>query len=90
MSLTVLLIPAKILVSILAVVGLSLVAERVSPKVAGILSSYPLDISALIAYALSVSLTYPRYGVPFGTVLAFLAATVYLLLLAALTRRQGR
>ncbi|GAA3928593.1 hypothetical protein [Litoribacillus peritrichatus] len=33
---------SKILVSILVVVGLSAIAERVSPKVAGILSGYPL------------------------------------------------
>lgn len=37
-----LLIVWKILVSIAAVVGLSLVAEHVSPRVAGILSGYPL------------------------------------------------
>jgi len=50
MSITVLLIPAKILVSILAVVGLSLVAERVSPKVAGILSGYPLGTAIALFF----------------------------------------
>ena len=52
-----------------------------------IIKNYPFGIGALIAYALSVALAYPRYGVAFGTGLAFLAATGYLLLLAAVTRR---
>ncbi|MDX9710334.1 MAG: hypothetical protein RBT64_12350, partial [Trichloromonas sp.] len=52
-----------------------------------IIKNYPFGIGALIAYALSVSLTYPRYGVPVGTALAFLSATGYLLLLAAATGR---
>ncbi|BCA81066.1 hypothetical protein [Desulfuromonas sp. AOP6] len=45
-----LLILAKILVSILAVVGLSLVAERVSPRVAGVLSGYPLGTAIALFF----------------------------------------
>ncbi len=45
---------AKIATAIIAVVGLSLVAERVSPRVAGILSGYPLGTAiALFLSALS-------------------------------------
>ncbi len=40
----------KILVSIGAVVGLSLVAEHVSPKVAGILSGYPLGSAIALLF----------------------------------------
>ncbi|MCW8885184.1 MAG: hypothetical protein OQK12_08000 [Motiliproteus sp.] len=43
----------KILVSIGAVVGLSLVAEHVSPKIAGILSGYPLG-SAIALFFIGV------------------------------------
>lgn len=45
-----LLILAKIGVSILAVVGLSLVAEHVSPRVAGILSGYPLGTAIALFF----------------------------------------
>ncbi|ACJ30529.1 Conserved hypothetical protein [Shewanella piezotolerans WP3] len=41
---------SKILVSILAVLGLSFIAERVSPKVAGILSGYPLGTAIALFY----------------------------------------
>lgn len=41
---------SKILVSIMAVLGLSLVAEHVSPKVAGILSGYPLGTAIALFY----------------------------------------
>ena len=44
---------AKILVSIGAVVGLSLVAEHVSPRIAGILSGYPLG-SAIALFFIGV------------------------------------
>ncbi|WP_210397549.1 hypothetical protein [Motiliproteus sediminis] len=43
----------KVLVSIAAVVGLSLVAEHVSPRVAGILSGYPLG-SAIALFFIGV------------------------------------
>lgn len=48
-----LLIVWKILVSIAAVVGLSLVAEHVSPRVAGILSGYPLG-SAIALFFIGI------------------------------------
>lgn len=41
---------AKITVSILAVVGLSLVAEHVSPRVAGILAGYPLGTAIALFF----------------------------------------
>ena len=41
---------SKIVVSIIAVVGLSFVAEHVSPKVAGILSGYPLGTAIALFY----------------------------------------
>ncbi len=41
---------SKIVVSIIAVVGLSLIAEHVSPKVAGILSGYPLGTAIALFY----------------------------------------
>ncbi len=45
-----LLFVAKIAVSILVVVGLSAIAERVSPKVAGILSGYPLGTAVSLFF----------------------------------------
>lgn len=50
LSLLELLIVWKILVSIAAVVGLSLVAEHVSPRVAGILSGYPLGCAIALFF----------------------------------------
>ena len=41
---------AKIATAIIAVVGLSLVAERVSPRVAGILSGYPLGTAIALFF----------------------------------------
>ncbi len=41
---------AKILVSVAAVVGLSLVAEHVSPRVAGVLSGYPLGTAIALFF----------------------------------------
>ena len=44
------LIPVKILVTIGMVLGLSLVAERVSPRVAGVLSGYPLGAAIALFF----------------------------------------
>ena len=41
---------SKILVSIIAVVGLSLIAEHVSPRVAGVLSGYPLGTAIALFF----------------------------------------
>jgi uncharacterized membrane protein (GlpM family) len=45
-----LLIPVKILATIGIVLGLSLVAERVSPRVAGVLSGYPLGAAIALFF----------------------------------------
>lgn len=44
---------AKLLVSIVVVLGLSLIAERLSPRVAGVLSGYPLG-TAILLYFIAV------------------------------------
>lgn len=49
---------AKIATAIIAVVGLSLVAERVSPRVAGILSGYPLG-TAIALFFIGIELGEP-------------------------------
>ncbi|MEQ6918640.1 hypothetical protein [Halomonas aquatica] len=50
---------AKLLVSIAAVLGLSMIAERVNPRVAGLLSGYPLGTAiALFFIGLEISPTF--------------------------------
>ncbi|MGE4579460.1 MAG: hypothetical protein AB7F21_07965 [Desulfuromonadales bacterium] len=53
-----------------------------------IIKNYPFGLGALITYALSVSFTYPSFGVAWGTLSSFLAATLYLLIFMALTSRR--
>ncbi|MFQ6372822.1 hypothetical protein [Shewanella sp. YIC-542] len=59
---------AKIITAILAVLGLSLVAERVSPKVAGVLSGYPLGTAIALFFM----------GIELGTTFAAASATAAL------------
>lgn len=67
----------KILVSIAAVVGLSLVAEHVSPKVAGILSGYPLG-SAIALFFIGVEQGAPFAAEAAGHTLAGFSASLAL------------
>lgn len=50
------------------------------PQVRTIIRNFPLGMGSLLVYALSVAITYPRYGVALGTFLSFFFATLYLTL----------
>ncbi len=44
-----------------------------------IIKNVPAGLLSLILYSLSVSLTYPKYGIYWGTVISFAVATLYLI-----------
>lgn len=60
-----------------------------APPVHSIIKNVPLGLIALVVYSLTISLAYPLYGIYWGTLLAFAAATAYLVLyqLKKLTKR---
>lgn len=49
------------------------------PQARTIIKNFPLGMGSLLVYALSVAITYPRYGVALGTFLSFCFATLYLM-----------
>ncbi len=55
-----------------------------------IIKNFPLGLGSLIAYAVAVSLLYPRWGLAWGTLAAFGAATLYLIAFGVVVRRLGR
>lgn len=54
-----------------------------------IIKNVPRGLGSLLAYALVVAATYARLGIAWGTVLGYLAATLYLLMLACGRRRPS-
>ena len=54
-----------------------------------IIKNVPRGLGSLLVYALVVAVTYARLGIAWGTVLGYLAATLYLLMLAYGRRRPS-
>lgn len=54
-----------------------------------VIKNFPLGMGALLIYTATVAYGYPSFGVVWGTVLGFSAATGYLICLALVIRRQG-
>lgn len=52
-----------------------------------IIKNYPFGLGALLTYAISVSFTYPAFGIAIGTCLSFLFATIYLILFAIVSKQ---
>ena len=52
-----------------------------------IIKNYPVGLGALLTYTISVSFTYPAFGIATGTFLSFLFATIYLVLFALISRQ---
>lgn len=50
---------------------------------------YPLGLISLLVYTTSVSLVYPHLGLLWGTLLGFLLASVYILMLPLMQKRLG-
>jgi riboflavin transporter FmnP len=44
-----------------------------------IIKNFPLGLGALMVYVVSVNFFYPVWGVGIGTVMSFVAATLYLI-----------
>ncbi|MEZ9821625.1 hypothetical protein AB4238_13525 [Shewanella sp. 10N.286.45.A1] len=61
-----------------------------SRQVHTIIKHYPFGLGSLLIYAVCVAHLYSTLGLGLGTVLAFVAATIYLLLLALLQKRLSR
>jgi hypothetical protein len=55
--------------------------------IATIVRNYPFGLTSLVVYTLAVSLAFPTWGMGWGTVAGFAAATVYLLVAGALAER---
>lgn len=53
-----------------------------------IIKNFPTGLWSLLLYSLTVSLTYPRLGIVWGTVLSFAVATAYLFGLAVVQKRR--
>ncbi len=79
---------AKIATAIIAVVGLSLVAERVSPRVAGILSGYPLG-TAIALFFIGIELGEPFAAASATAALSGFIASLLLICGYALGIRLG-
>jgi len=45
-----------------------------------VIKNFPIGLGSLVIYTISVSFSYPAFGIYLGTVLSFMAATVYLLM----------
>ncbi|WP_421869592.1 hypothetical protein [Motiliproteus sp.] len=54
-----------------------------------VIRNYPMGLGALLCYTLTVALTYPDWGVPWGTALGFVVATLYLWGLYQVLRYRG-
>lgn len=54
-----------------------------------VIRNYPMGLGALLCYILTVALTYPDWGVPWGTAFGFAVATLYLLLLYQVLQRMN-
>lgn len=55
-----------------------------------IIKNVPTGLWSLVLYSLTVSFVYPRFGIYWGTLIAFGVATVYLLGLAAIHRQKAK
>lgn len=55
-----------------------------------LIKNVPIGIGSLIAYSLTVSICYPLFGVYLGTVLSFIAATIYLIIYESLRSKIKR
>ncbi len=55
-----------------------------------IIKNVPHGLGTLIIYSLTVSLAYPAYGIYIGTVVSFLAATVYLIVYRFAAIKQNK
>ncbi len=55
-----------------------------------IIKNYPYGLGALIVYTLSVSFTYPSYGVALGTGISFFFATLYLVLFSYVMNKRAK
>jgi hypothetical protein len=53
-----------------------------------VIKNVPQGLGALVLYSVTVSFTYPAFGIYWGTLLAFGVATAYLLVLAAINGKQ--
>lgn len=55
-----------------------------------VIKNFPLGMGSLLAYTATVAMTYPQYGVGWGTVFGFASATIYLATLGVWSsRRKG-
>src|SRR3989338_1370336 len=52
-----------------------------------IIKNVPVGLGALIAYSLTISITYPLFGIYIGTLLSFFAAAIYLLSYTSIKNR---
>ena len=52
-----------------------------------ILKNVPRGLGALVAFGLTINLTFPGYGVWWGTLMGYLSAVVYLLLVQRYGKR---
>jgi|TARA_R110001583_G_scaffold178786_3_gene334980 hypothetical protein len=55
-----------------------------------VIRNFPRGMGALLIYIVSVSLTYPRFGIGAGTLLAFGAATIYLVFYSSVVWWRSR
>lgn len=53
-----------------------------------IIKNFPLGLGALISYSLAVSIVYPIHGIYIGTLIALVAATVYLIIYRVVAGRM--
>lgn len=52
-----------------------------------VIKNFPLGMGSLLAYTVTVAVTYPQYGVGWGTVFGFVSATIYLVALGIWSSR---
>ncbi len=59
------------------------------PPIATMVKNYPFGLISLVVFTVTVSFAFPAFGMNWGTLIGFAAATLYLLILAPLVRKMG-
>ena len=59
------------------------------PPIATMVKNYPYGLISLVVFTVTVSLAFPAFGMNWGTLIGFAAATLYLVVLAPLVRKIG-